>query len=274
MAAAGVGQPAAHPVEHPVPDREILLVVPFHREGVVEPGQDRRRVAEVGVRAATAPAGRSPPRPTAAPPRRRGRRRRAGRRRSGRGRSSRSRSSRRPSCEEGSNRQRVRTAPSSGSGSSERTYFAACDSSRSRCCWLAIRSRWRRATSTRPSSRSTTRAISPQRLDLGRRRGPGPAVGDAEGADLVPAGAGERVAGIEPDVRLAGHERVVAEPLVLGGVGDDHRLVREDGVPAEGDGARGLRRGQAAGGLEPLAVGIHQRDVGHRAPARRASGAG
>ena len=82
----------------------------------------------------------------------------------------------------------------------------------------------------------------------------------------MPAGAVQRVSGVEADVRLAGHERVVAEPLVLGGVRDDHRLVGQDGVPAEGDGPGRLGRGQAAGGLEPLAVGVHQADVGHRDP--------
>ena len=82
----------------------------------------------------------------------------------------------------------------------------------------------------------------PQRLQLGLIQAPGPVVGDAEGADLLPVRAVERVAGVEPDVRIAGHERVIAEPYVLGGVGYDHRLVRQDGVPAEGDGAGSLGR--------------------------------
>ena len=64
----------------------------------------------------------------------------------------------------------------------------------------------------------------------------------------------------------AGHERVVAEPHVLGGVRDDHRLIRQDGVPAEGDGAGRLGRGQPARRLEPLAVGVDQGEEGHRDP--------
>lgn len=58
------------------------------------------------------------------------------------------------------------------------------------------------------------------------------------------------------------HQRVVGEARVLGGVLHLHEAGLVDGVGAEGDGARGLARGQADVGLEPLARLVHQADQG------------
>ena len=58
-------------------------------------------------------------------------------------------------------------------------------------------------------------------------------VEDAEGADRLAPGRGDRLAGVEADVRVGEHGRVVGEALVIAGVADDGRLRVEDRVGAE-----------------------------------------
>ena len=87
-----------------------------------------------------------------------------------------------------------------------------------------------------------------------------PGVDDAQGAEL---GAFDRVqlhARIKADERRAGHDRVVREARVAGGVRDDQRGVGEDRVAAEGHVARGVLRRKAAARLEPLDVAADQGD--------------
>jgi hypothetical protein len=71
----------------------------------------------------------------------------------------------------------------------------------------------------------------------------------------------ERGAGIEPDVRVAGDERIVGEAFVLQGIGHDERLVSiEQRVGAERVVARRLADRQADSRLEPLPLAVHQTD--------------
>jgi len=65
-------------------------------------------------------------------------------------------------------------------------------------------------------------------------------------------------------VWIAGHERILAEPLVGARVGNDKQIALLDGVRAEGDAARRLGRRQAAARLEPLPVGVDQRNESNR----------
>ena len=69
--------------------------------------------------------------------------------------------------------------------------------------------------------------------------------------------------GVKADVGALGHEGVVVETVVEGGVFDDHRLLLADGVATERDVAWGLGDIQADLRLEPLPVAVdqtHQRD--------------
>ena len=60
-----------------------------------------------------------------------------------------------------------------------------------------------------------------------------PGVNKAQRAGAAAAGQGERVAGIEPDMRLTGDMRVVGKARVEERVGDDHDLALQNGVGAE-----------------------------------------
>ena len=84
-----------------------------------------------------------------------------------------------------------------------------------------------------------------------------------ERAEDVAVGGAQGRGRVEPDVGTAGHVRVVGEARVRLRVRDLHEVRLQDGVGAEGVVARGLRRGQADPGLEPLAVRVqqaHERD--------------
>src|SRR3546814_9753000 len=65
---------------------------------------------------------------------------------------------------------------------------------------------------------------------------------------------------VEPDMRRTGDERVVAEPRVGGGVGDDQRLFGGDRILAKADLARGFGHIEPMGRFEPLAAVVDQRD--------------
>jgi hypothetical protein len=98
----------------------------------------------------------------------------------------------------------------------------------------------------------------PQRLallgiELARR-----AVDHAQRAERVAAAGGQGHAGVEAHMRVAEHERVVAEALVGGRVVDLERIGLQDGVGAERVFARRFGIVDADAGLEPLAIAVDQ----------------
>lgn len=103
-----------------------------------------------------------------------------------------------------------------------------------------------------------------QRLQLGQALGPGLLVQHAQGAQRRAGRGLKREAGIEADVGRAGHQRIVGEARITLGVGDHQGLVAEHGVGAEGGRAWGFGDAQTDLGLEPLTLGVHQTDRGHR----------
>lgn len=86
----------------------------------------------------------------------------------------------------------------------------------------------------------------------------------AQGADRQPGGSADRHPGVEADVGRTVDQRVVAEALILRRVVHHQRPRHADRMRAERVLARGLLRLQPDARLEPLAVGIHQREQGHR----------
>ncbi len=86
----------------------------------------------------------------------------------------------------------------------------------------------------------------------------------AQGADCQSATRADRHAGVEADVRRARHQRVVGKARVAGGVGDDQRLVLQDGVGAEGVFARRFAGLEADPRLEILALGVHEGEQRNR----------
>jgi hypothetical protein len=107
----------------------------------------------------------------------------------------------------------------------------------------------------------------PQRVPLFGGQGAGDAVDDAQGAQGVPGGRGQRHPGVEPDVRVSRHQRVGPEPLVGGGVRDDEHFGLTDGVVAERVDAGRVGDGQPDAGLEPLTVSVDQADQRNRSAA-------
>ena len=97
-----------------------------------------------------------------------------------------------------------------------------------------------------------------QGSDLLGLQPPGPLIHGAEAAQGEAIAGDQREAGVEADVRLFQHQRVIAEARVLEGVLDDQWAALQDGVAAEGDIARCLLGIQADAALEPLPVFIHQ----------------
>lgn len=66
-------------------------------------------------------------------------------------------------------------------------------------------------------------------------------------------------------MRVGRNQRVAVKTPVVAGVVDHHDLAwREDGVGTESDFTRGLGGGHPHLGLEPLPLGIDQRDDGDR----------
>ena len=88
-------------------------------------------------------------------------------------------------------------------------------------------------------------------------------ISDAKGANVEAVGAGERHAGVEPQMRFARHHGVSGKARVFSGVWNDEGLVLEDGVTAKRLVAVYFARHRSDHGLEPLAVGVDQGDVGH-----------
>ncbi len=86
------------------------------------------------------------------------------------------------------------------------------------------------------------------------------AVDHAQGAEVVAIRRGQRRAGIEADMRIAEHQRVVAKTRVLQRIRYLEDLVAGDGVGAEGDLPRGLADVEADPALEPLTAVVDQRD--------------
>jgi hypothetical protein len=77
-------------------------------------------------------------------------------------------------------------------------------------------------------------------------------------------GAAQRAAGIEDDVFMAGHERVIAEAIIVARILDGEQIVAQDGVAAEGPRARRFGHGRAPVRFEPLAVRREQGDQRNR----------
>jgi hypothetical protein len=77
----------------------------------------------------------------------------------------------------------------------------------------------------------------------------------------------ERHPCIEANVGIACDERVVGEPRIEVRVLDDERVPVVDAVPAEGEIARGPRLRDPHAGLEPLVVGVDERDERDLGPA-------
>lgn len=84
----------------------------------------------------------------------------------------------------------------------------------------------------------------------------------------------EGFASVEPYAVGRSDQGIVAKPAVLGGVEHDQPFACGHRMGAEGDVARRLFEGDAAAGLEPLAVGVDQLTAALVAPkaaqARRA----
>mmetsp|Transcript_5932 Transcript_5932/g.18239 ORF Transcript_5932/g.18239 Transcript_5932/m.18239 type:complete len:478 (-) Transcript_5932:22-1455(-) len=91
------------------------------------------------------------------------------------------------------------------------------------------------------------------------------AVDETEGPDGL-AVADEGPARVVADPRVASDQRVVAKPLVLGGVVDleDGGRAGHDGVGAKRSVAAGLPHWEPFGRLEPLPVRVHERDERNR----------
>ena len=85
------------------------------------------------------------------------------------------------------------------------------------------------------------------------------AVDDAQGADQLAVRAGDRHTGVKADVGLAGDQRIVAKPLIPGGIGHLEQLSCLNGMGAECQLAGCLFGRQTDAALEPLALIIDQR---------------
>ena len=72
-----------------------------------------------------------------------------------------------------------------------------------------------------------------ERLDLVRRQRAGDAIDHTQRAERVAIGRDQRRAGVEADVRIAGDERIVAQPRIGAGVRDDEEVVLLDRMGAE-----------------------------------------
>ena len=100
----------------------------------------------------------------------------------------------------------------------------------------------------------------PERGDLGVADPAGHPVAHAQRPDAVAVRRRERGAGVEPDARRSRHERVVGEPGVGPGVLDHERRAGPDDPVAEGDLPVRLAHVEPDRRLEPLAVGVEERD--------------
>ena len=85
----------------------------------------------------------------------------------------------------------------------------------------------------------------------------------ADGAETMTLACGERNAGIGTHMRVAGHERVLHEPLVRRGIRHHHWPARGKRMHAEGLASRHFRGAKALRSLVPLAMSVDRRDRGH-----------
>ena len=103
-----------------------------------------------------------------------------------------------------------------------------------------------------------------QRRPPGRIELPRHAVEHAQHAKPVAVRRDQRCAGIEPDVRRAGHQRAVGEARVGGSVGDLEDVVLFYPLAGERQGARQFARRIAGEAADHQPVGLDQRDLGDR----------
>jgi len=103
-----------------------------------------------------------------------------------------------------------------------------------------------------------------QMLDLQAGQRAGDDVENAQRAEDVPRARHQRRAGVEPQPRLAGHQRVVGEPRVQGRVRHDQRSIAGQRMGTERHLPRRLAHRQPEPGLEPLPVAVHQAHQRHR----------
>lgn len=100
----------------------------------------------------------------------------------------------------------------------------------------------------------------PQSLSVLCREVAGFLVDDAQGSDGPPAGAFERVAGVETDVGLPGDQRIQGEPRIGSGVVDHEQALIADRDLAERDVPRQVLGKGSGHGFEELPVIIDQGD--------------
>jgi hypothetical protein len=136
----------------------------------------------------------------------------------------------------------------------------------SAACRASARSRAASASCSSISSGAARVALPPvvqrfERFELFRRERPFDAMHHAQRPERVPIGRHQRRARIEPYVRLARHERIVSQPIVLLRFGDDDQSALLDGVgAAEGHRTGDLRDRETDPRFEPLPIGIDQAD--------------
>ena len=108
-----------------------------------------------------------------------------------------------------------------------------------------------------------------ERLPLQRRQLAGLVVQHAQRPDRQTLGRDQRRAGIEPQVRVAQHQRVVRRARVGVGVADLEIAVGQDRMAADRFLDPRLPGAHPGFRLEELSVGVHQADHGHRHAADR-----
>ena len=103
-----------------------------------------------------------------------------------------------------------------------------------------------------------------ERLDLLGRQRARHAVDHAQRAERVALWRHERRASVEANAILRHDQGVIAERLVVEGVGHHEKIAVLDRVRAERDASRGFGDRDADPGLEPLPVGVDQADERNR----------
>ncbi len=89
-------------------------------------------------------------------------------------------------------------------------------------------------------------------------------VDDAQRPERRPFGSDQRSTRVEPDVLIAGNERVVGKYRIARGIGHFADLAPQHRVGAEAHAARGLALLDALPGEEQLAVALDETDQRHR----------
>ena len=99
-----------------------------------------------------------------------------------------------------------------------------------------------------------------QGLQFRRGQHPGHTVDQAQGANVVALAVLQRPPCVEANPRLACHQGVVGESVVLRRIFDDKNLIAENGMATERHIAQRVALRQTQTALEPLSVVVHQRD--------------